>query len=442
MIPIGWAIWAIFAADALAFVEVRVRQPTVLNDDWILGADRLPVNYNSRRQRYLLLRPPPTREKRPLSLLLVLPAGDHAAESQRLGEVCREAGWAVAVVLGAGAHRPIGQRLRATLDVLDDAVRETETPPAAVTLLTLGENGPLGGRLAFSVPERFAAVVSDRDLGVPGLAHLRYRVKARLSIAFLGAAGDEELYRDLGIRAKRFDPTAWKALLAWIAEDRPRRDKDAQAWPDDRPLEQQLEQLLAQARIAQTKPAEHYLAAALLEWLHLRYGSSKAGREARALYEAWRTQPREGRRLAEVVAADRRPVERALARAAERAGQLELARARWSNLIPLTPDPEEKELAQEHIRRLDVLLEQRPYLGLTLVGDTNRVREAKGPAQRAGLLPGDRLEKIGEVPIRGPEDLRRLLERLQPGVELAIEIHRGDERRLVNLTTTSRKQAR
>jgi hypothetical protein len=424
------------------FVEHRVREAAALSSDWVLGSDRLPVNYDSRRQRYALLRPPPTKDKRPPSLLIVLPAGDHAAEGDRLREVCREAGWAAAVVLGAGGTRPVAQRLRATLDVMEDAIRETATPPAQVTLLALGENAPLAARLAFALPERFAAVVADRDLGLPGLAYLRYRVKGRLSIALLGKVGDEQLYRDLGIRARRFEPTAWKTILEWIDEDRPRREKDAKNWPDDQPRKTQLEQLLARARKAQTDPAEHYRAAALLEWLHFRHGSSEAGQEARTLYEAWRTEPREGRRLAEVVAADRRPVERALARAAERAGQLEAARSRWSSLVPLTPDPEEKAEAQEQIRRLGVLLEQQPFVGLTLAGETNQVREAIGPARRAGLLPGDRIEKIGDVLIRGPEDLRRLLAGIKPGVVLAMHTRRKEEIRLVNITVGSRKEAR
>jgi hypothetical protein len=443
MHPAVWTIWAILAAPAdELFVEQRVRQAASLDSDWVLGGDPLPVNYDSRRQRYALLRPEPRKDKRPPSLLLVLPAGDHAAEGDRVRDACREEGWAAAVVLGAGAHRPVAQRLRATLDVLEDVVRETGTPPSQITLVALGENAPLAARLGFGLPDRFAAIVADRDLGLPGLAHLRYRVKARLSVALLDQAGDEQLYRDLGIRAKRFENGAWKTVFRWIDEDRPRRDKDAKAWPVDRPREQLLEHLLTQARKAQADPAEHYRAAALLEWLHFRYGSSEAGREARTLYEAWRTEPREGRRLAEVVAADRRPVERALARAAERAGHLEAARSRWSSLVPLTPDPEEKAQAQEQIRRLDVLLEQRPFVGLTLAGETNLVRQATGPAQRAGLLPGDRIEKIGDVLIRGPEDLRRLLEGIKPGVVLAIEARRKEERRLVNLTVGSRKEAR
>jgi hypothetical protein len=436
-----WVVWAIFCPacdDSLS--ERRVRQPATRDTAFVLGTDRLPGGYDSRRQRYDLFQLPGRKDKPAAPLLLVLPAGDAPLEWDSLRDACHQAEWNAAIVLGAGGSRPIAQRLRASLDVLEDALREVQADPARTYVLALGDNASIGGRLVFSLPERFAGLIVDREVGVPGLAHLRHRARARLSVALLSQQPDALLLRDLGIRSKRFDPPLWGEIFDWLEADRARREKDAKKWPANQTREQLLKTLLAQAKKSQSLVAEQYQAAALLEWLHYRYSSTEAGREAREIYEAWRTEPSAGYRLAEVVAADRRPVERALARAAERSGQVEAARMRWQTVVELTPDPEEKAAAQEQIDRLAVLWEQRPYLGLTLQGETNLVREAQGPAHRAGIRPGDRIVRIGDVNIFGYEDLSRLLQVVRPGIPLAVETRRGEETRLVELKVGKRSE--
>jgi len=72
-------------------------------------------------------------------------------------------------------------------------------------------------------------------------------------------------------------------------------------------------------------------------------------------------------------------------------------------------------------------LARTPYLGLMLAGDTTLVRATTpgGPAQRAGLLPGDRLEMVGEVKVAEPAAVRRQLQRSKPGDELRLVVSRG-----------------
>lgn len=67
-------------------------------------------------------------------------------------------------------------------------------------------------------------------------------------------------------------------------------------------------------------------------------------------------------------------------------------------------------------------------------GVTVRTVMADSPADKSGLKPQDRIVQWGDVEIQNANDLREQLNRLQPGVELPVEILRGQNKETVNIT--------
>ncbi len=63
-----------------------------------------------------------------------------------------------------------------------------------------------------------------------------------------------------------------------------------------------------------------------------------------------------------------------------------------------------------------------------------------GPADEAGLRPGDVLVRLGEEELRTPEDLLGSLRRLNPRDEVTIQFLRGDEEQTTEATLADRPQ--
>lgn len=414
----------------------RVRMATSLDWEFVAAGAKLPGTHDSRRQRYQLFQPAAYAKSKSWPLLLWLPPGDAPNGWKAVGGLCIDQGVFFASPYGAGGGRPEAVRLRAALDVLDDVRKTYRIDPARTYLIGSGESASLACKLATHLPELFGGVAAlDSDGLVPKLDYLRHRMKARLSFAFL--ATDESikaqverysggLYRDLGVRARVFggkqDEKAFTPLIQWLEDGKAARDADARVWriagkpeADNRELAQHALEL---ARQWKADTARQYLAAATLEWLTLRHGKTEGGREALKELEAWRADPRAGKRLAEMLAADRRPIVRAQARAEERRGKLEEAYLLWEEAARLAYNPEDRDRANKEVDRLGDRLRLIPYLGLAFEGETTVVRSVApgGPADRAGLLPGDRLVRMGDLEVRGVEMARKGLEALRPGV--------------------------
>ena len=62
--------------------------------------------------------------------------------------------------------------------------------------------------------------------------------------------------------------------------------------------------------------------------------------------------------------------------------------------------------------------------------------EPASPAQRAGLKEGDLIVAFGELPVRGIDDLLRLLTEDRVGVAVPLTVIRGTERHELALTPT------
>lgn len=59
---------------------------------------------------------------------------------------------------------------------------------------------------------------------------------------------------------------------------------------------------------------------------------------------------------------------------------------------------------------------------------------AKGPADAAGIRPGDVITAFGREEVRSVEEFLGALRDVEPGDEVKVELHRGDDRRTVTVT--------
>ncbi|MBY0232125.1 MAG: hypothetical protein K2W96_22840, partial [Gemmataceae bacterium] len=228
-----WAILLVPAASSAGFEpDRRVKQPTGQDWEWVAGG-RLPTAYDSRRQRYQFFAPATYKPAREWPLVVWLPAGDEPAGWPALEKACTEKDWFFASPFACGAGRPANVRARLALDLLDSIRKDHRIDPSRTYLVGQGAGGELACRLAFSLPELFGGVaVLDAEAALPALAHLRHRLKDRLSVALVGKDRHAEgLLRDLAVRSKRWDDRKdLPAALAWMEEGRDARLADHRVW--------------------------------------------------------------------------------------------------------------------------------------------------------------------------------------------------------------------
>ncbi len=76
--------------------------------------------------------------------------------------------------------------------------------------------------------------------------------------------------------------------------------------------------------------------------------------------------------------------------------------------------------------RLRSELARSPYLGITFDGASTTVQavENKGPADRAGVQPGDRVARLGTAKVATLPELRTGLKAFKPGDSVEIEVER------------------
>jgi len=123
---------------------------------------------------------------------------------------------------------------------------------------------------------------------------------------------------------------------------------------------------------------------------------------------------------------EKRTVLQAQAKALDRFGQTVDALRQWKALAQRHPDTPEGRKAVEEVRRLTKVLSARPYLGIGFAGESAVVDKVvpDGPADRAGVQPGDRLRMLGETRVQTFADLRRALEKIKPGDKVKLEVER------------------
>jgi S1-C subfamily serine protease len=68
--------------------------------------------------------------------------------------------------------------------------------------------------------------------------------------------------------------------------------------------------------------------------------------------------------------------------------------------------------------------------------------QPRGPADRAGIAPGDVIVKLGDHAIDQPEDLAGVTLELEPGATVAAEVQRDGRRGSVNVVLGTRPALR
>jgi predicted esterase len=419
---------------------------------------RLPPSYESARQRYQLYVPPGYKPTRPWPVIVFVSPGDDPLGWLSWQRICEEHEVFFCAAYGAGNNCPAARRVHLVLDVLDDVRRHYRIDATRTYLAGFDGGARLACTLAYCLPEYFGGVVAVGGGSVPrGLDYLRHRVSDRLSVAVLAGADDferrhSELYvtpllSDLGVRSRLWvvpqlghempPPAVLGEVHDWLEADLPRRLRDVRAHPglavapDEVPLRGiQAERAVADAQ-AELLDSDHvYRAAALLQGVLARWGTTDAADQARELAKAIDDDPRQRDRLRGQRAADEQKRLAAQARALQRFGDTRAAREMWEQLARTHAGTSDGDRAAAEARRLTDQLASRPYLGLQFQGATTVVGDVvpRGPAARAGLRRGDQLVKVNAAATASPADVRAALNSHKPGDMLTLEVRRAGEK--------------
>ena len=364
--------------------EVHVSAPTRL--DWQFAAaafgrdaTRLPADYDSRKQRYLLYVPKNYKADKTWPLVVFISPGDAPGGWSSYQKVCEQRGLLFCAPYAAGNSGPVGRRARIVLDALDDVRRHYRIDPDRTYLAGFSGGGRMACTVGFALPEYFGGVVPICGTNPPPtLTYLRHRLADRLSVAFVTGATDfnrkeNEVYmepylRELGVRTRLWvvpgmghavpGPDVLAAVHAWLEEDLPRRRASARARPglgvtaDETPAAaQQAAGLLETAEAELKQPDRVWRGVALLQGVRARWPGKAGDRAARRLREI-QADNKLLERIEEQGGADERRSLLAQAKGLERFGQKAKALEAWRLLLKLHPDTPEGRQAAEAVRRL------------------------------------------------------------------------------------------
>jgi predicted esterase len=436
-----------------------VNQPTRL--DWQFAASafgkdagRLPGDYDSGSQRYQLFVPKNYDASKTWPLIVFISPGDDPMGWRAWQKVCEDNDILFCAAYGAGNNCPAGKRTRIILDMFDDVRRQYRVDPDQTYLAGFSGGGRMACTIAFALPEYFGGVVPICGTNpLPSLDYLRHRVRDRLSVAFVTGATDFNrkenedymfpYFQELAIRSRLWVvPKMGHAVpggdvLAevqkWLEEDLKRRRANAKdrpglsASPTEVPTSlTQAKRLLETAEEELKQPERTYRGVALLQGINARWPKTEPAEKARALLKEISDDPKRLRLIDEQGGAEERLLLGAQARSLERFGEMRAALKAWDLLGKNHPNTNEGKKAADEATRLRAALAATPYLGVTFEGQSTTVEavESKGPADRAGMQPGDKVTKLGDAKPVNLVELRRALMAVKPGEALAVEVLR------------------
>jgi len=462
----AFVVWTLLAAPGLAAPptgfqdQVPISAPTRI--DWKFAASafgtavaKLPADYDSRQQRYQLFVPRDYEPSRTWPLVVFISPGDEPLGWRSWQKTCEKAGALFCAPYGGGNNCPVGQRTRLVLDMLDDVRRHYQIDPDQTYLTGFSGGGRMACTIAFALPEYFGGVAPVCGTNpLPRLDALRHRLHDRLSVAFVTGESDfnrkenevymAPLFADLGIRAKLWvAPKVGHGLppdkvlaevYAWLADDLKRRRDDARAHPGlalpagdaltpDKVAARQVEDAEADLK----KAGRTWRGVARLRAVLQRWPDTDAGDRARKLLDEVLNDETRARAVLDEGGRDERELLTAQARALERFGDLSGALKAWEMLAKGQADTPAGPKAAAEAKRLRTALAAMPYLGIGFAPSSLLVTEVarRGPADKAGVMPGDKLLRVGGVQVTTLEQVHRALGQHKPGDPLDIEVERG-----------------
>jgi hypothetical protein len=415
------------AQQAVYVPELAVEAPTRL--DWIyplLGhsppdePEGLLDGYSSRAQKYEFYGPPAADAGRSYPLILFASPSDSPVGWKHFGPMCQRHGVLFAGPREAGNGRPLPERVRVTLDVLDDVRRRYQVDPERTYIAGFSGGAAVASRIAYHLPEYFGGlVVIGHILDPPSERWHWHRVRDRLSVALI--CGGREPIRDvveklqaplheaLGIRASSYAvPSLGHAMPSsavcerayqWLEQDVASRERFAGQYPAGSfgvpcTREEWAEKLLDEAKGRLAAVENTYEGAVQLDWIARRWPDLPQAAEAAMLREdlltdddpSWRTG--RGAEDRQWLLAHAQVCEAyANAKLDGRSGhtRFEVARAaigHWRKLAAATADETEREEIGQRIASLEEIVARAP------------------PPAKAKPLPGGRVTFHGSMSVR------------------------------------------
>jgi predicted esterase len=344
-------------------------------------AARLPEDYDSRQQRYLLYVPPSYHKAKSWPLVVFISPGDDPMGWRFWQKICVKESLLFCAPYQAGNNCPVGRRTRIVLDMLDDVRRHYRIDPEQTYLTGFSGGGRMACTIAFALPEYFGGIMPVCGTNPPPtLTYLRHRAQDRLSVAYVTGATDfnrkenedymEPYVRELGIRTRLWvvpkmghgipGPDVLGEAYHWLAEDVKRRRADAAALPglsvkaDATPTPAQQAGRQVETAEAELKtPERAWRGVALLKGVRARWPKSDASARAVSLLKEIQEDAKLLERIEDQGGTDERRSLLAQAKGLERFGQKAKALEAWRLLLKLHPDTPAGKQAAEAVRRLE-----------------------------------------------------------------------------------------
>jgi hypothetical protein len=415
---------------------------------------QLPASFDSATQKYQLFVPKNYDASKNWPFIVFVSPGDDPLGWKYWQKVCEEHDILFCAAYGAGNSCPPGKRIRIVLDVFDDVRRQYRIDPDRTYITGFSGGGRMACTIGFALPEYFGGVLPICGTNpLPKLDYLRHRVRDRLSVAFLTGTSDFNrkenedfmypLFQGISIHSRLWvvpkvghaipGPDVLTEALKWLESDLKRRRTDAAERPglaassSDVPTSlNEAQHQLEAAEIDLKTPERTFRAVALLQGINSRWTKTEPAEKARALLKEIADDPRRARLVAEQGGTEERQLLAAQGRTLEKLGEIRAALKAWDLLAKNHQETDEGKKAAQEAKRIRSELAMSPYLGITFDGasTTAQAIETKGPADRAGIQPGDKLARVGTTKVATLPELRTALRAFKPGDSAEIEIQR------------------